>query len=115
LKFKLKYLKFKHMPQDPMKLFIDKLMAEAGLDNLPEDYRQEYENKLRQQVDQRIGLIAMGALDEQGMKDFEKLADSRPDSQALKDFFAKKIPNFGEKVRIGLAEFAQEFIAAAKK
>ena len=103
------------MPQDPMKLFIDKLMAEAGLDNLPEDYRQEYENKLRQQVDHRIGLIAMGALDEQGMKDFEKLADSRPDSQALKDFFAKKITNFGEKVRIGLAEFAQEFIDAAKK
>lgn len=98
-----------------MRIFIEKLMAEAGLNDLPAEYRREYEAKLREQVDQRIGLIAMNSLDEQGVKDFSDLIKNKQDSEAIKRFFTSRIPDFGEKVRVGLAEFAQEFIAAVKK
>ena len=105
------------MPQDPGTLFIEKIMAEAGLSELPADYKQQYIDKLQEQVNRRVGLIILDNLSEADSQEFAKTLNSSPAAsmEEMRAFFADKIPSLEEKIKAGLAEFAAQFIARAKK
>lgn len=103
------------MTQDPINGFIEKLLAEAKLDNLPEDYKQEYIKKMRQQIEKRIGVLAMMEMDQSALEEFSQLVKSKPSAAEVNKFFLDKIPGFQEKVKAGLSDFALEFVQATKK
>ena len=104
------------MPQDAIDQFIDTLLREAKLDILPEDYKKQYRERLYDQIVSRVGLIAMKNLDDQGVKEFGQMLQDglKPDSDEAREFFVQKIPDFEEKIRLGMVEFAEQFIGAAK-
>jgi len=103
------------MAQEPIDLFVDKLITDAGL-NLPPDFREEYAEKLKQQVNQRLGTVLIENLDQAGVAEFTELLqkEPQPDIMALQQMFSSRIPDFNEKIRQALIAFAEEFIAAAK-
>ncbi len=105
------------MTQDLGKVFIEKILTEAGLSDLPEEYKEQYIPKLEEQINRRIGIII---IDNLKGEDSEKFADMinvspAPSASQLQEFFSDKIPDLEEKIRIGLSEFAAEFISNAKK
>lgn len=104
------------MNQEPLDLFIANLVKESGL-NLPEDFKQQYIEKLKEQLNRRLGLVLIEDLDEAGLAEFSQLMgqEPQPDFQAIQNFYATKIPNFEQKIQSAMIEFANEFIATAKK
>ena len=104
------------MTQEPLDLFVENLVKEAGL-NLPEDFKGQYIEKLKEQINRRLALVLMEGLDETSLGEFNLLvsAEPKPDFQAIQAFYATKIPNFEQKVRETLIAFAGEFINASKK
>lgn len=105
------------MPTEAIDQFIDALLKEAKLDILPDDYKEQYRERLFDQIVSRIGIIAMQNLDEAGAAEFAKLMESgvKPNSEEAQNFFVQKIPDFGEKIRQGMVDFGRQFIAAAVK
>jgi hypothetical protein len=105
------------MTQDPAILFLENLMTEAGLTNLPKDYRAQYMLKLQDELNQRIGMIIMENLDEKDAKEFSKLIDQKPlpGATQMQKFFADKIPGLEQKIKDGMVLFAQQFLSAVKK
>jgi len=103
------------MPTEAIDQFIDTLLREAKLDALPDDYKAQYRERLYDQIVNRIGIIAMQNLDETGAAEFGDLMKSgvKPNSEEAQNFFVQKIPDFEEKIRQGMEEFARQFITAA--
>ncbi len=107
------------MPEekDLLQVFIPAIIKEAGLDNVPEDFKREYEEKLAFEAQNRLGAIAMGELSPEDMDKFMRMAEEKenitPDEMFL--FFKEHIDDFAEKMADGLKEFALEFINDAKK
>lgn len=97
--------------------FVQEMIKKAGIDNMPDDFKKEYTEKLGVEVQQRLGIMALQELDENGMKEFETLmkGEKEPEPQQLLDFFQKKIPDFNEKLSQTLKQFAEEFISGAEK
>ena len=104
------------MNQDPLHLFAENLITEAGL-NLPEEFKTEYLEKLKEQVNRRITLTLMDKLKEEDVEEFGKLmsADPQPDANTIQDFYKSRIPNLDAEIQESLIQFSAEFIGAAKK
>lgn len=97
--------------------FIQGVIKKAGIDNMPEDFKKEYAEKLAAEAQRRLGMVALQELDEKGVKDFEKFMGS---DKALKpakvmEFFNSRIPDFSTKVAKALEQFGNEFIQGAAK
>ncbi len=97
--------------------FVQGLVKKAGLENTPEDFRNEYVKKLTAEVQRRLGIMAVQELDEQGLKDFEKLAKDKtaPKPNQIMDFFNARIPDFQVKLVKVLEDFGNEFVQGAEK
>ena len=97
--------------------FIDELIKQAQLDNLPADFQAQFRQSLAEQIDRRIGLIVMENLDEAGLAQFAQLMEneSKPDLTKIEAMFADKIPDLSGKIQQGLIELAAEFVSAAQK
>lgn len=95
--------------------FVLDLLKKAGLDNMPEDFKKEYTEKLAVEVERRLGVMAMEELDAKGLEDFEAFmtAQETPKSEDFLEFFNSHISDFNEKTSKTLDEFAQEFLAGA--
>ena len=105
------------MAQDPAIIFLENLMQEAGLTNLPAEYKEQYLVKLQEQLNQRIGMIIIENLDDDGAKEFASLMDQKPlpGATQMQKFFAGKVPGLDQKIKDGMVLFAQQFLNAAKK
>lgn len=103
------------MNNDFIQSYIEAIIKKAGVDNMPDDFKKEYTEKLKVEAEKRLGLMAMGELDEQGLAEFEKFMqdNKKPNSGQMLDFFVAKIPDFENKVKQALEEFADEFIKGA--
>jgi hypothetical protein len=102
--------------ENPLLTFVDKMMFAAGFDNLPEETRKLYREKLAQQSLNRINLMAMRLIPSDKLDELEKLVEGQPDRYDLHiDFFMKYIPEFQQRMIEELTEFAKTFIATAKK
>lgn len=97
--------------------FVQEMIKKAGIDNMPEDFKKEYTDKLAVEVQQRLGIMALQELDENGLKEFETLMrdEKEPNPQQLLEFFQGKIPDFNGKLSQTLKKFAEEFISGAER
>lgn len=103
--------------EDLTKKFVEDMLAKAGIDNMPADFKEEYSKNLEAQVLRRLGIMAISELDEAGVEEFSKLTegDKAPEAKVLAEFFSARIPDFHQKVEETLTQFAQEFVSGAEK
>ena len=93
------------------------MVKKAGIDNMPDDFKKTYNEKLAVEAQRRLGMMAIAELDEQGAKDFEEFIAKNPSPEPKKtlEFFNSKITDFQTKVENTLTKFAEEFISGAEK
>jgi Protein of unknown function (DUF5663) len=99
------------MEKDFINDYIESILKKAGISNMPDDFKKEYTEKLRAEAEKRLGLVAMAELDEKGLEDFEQFItdNNDPKPEQMLDFFIARIPDFENKVKVSLEEFAEEF------
>ncbi|MCF7906912.1 DUF5663 domain-containing protein [Patescibacteria group bacterium] len=102
--------------KNPTEAFADSLIQQANI-TLPEEELEVYRNKLMQQIEKRLGLISLDALDDKGLEDYEKLLGENPDPNdpQVRDFFSSRIENYEEKIKEALDNFKAEFLSALNK
>lgn len=96
--------------------FIDSMLEEAGLAGMPDDFKKDYAEKIRLEIEQDLGRAAVHVLKKEDLKDFRKLIQ-KPDFTAdeLMQFFNEHIPDFPSFLQKELSKFKQEFVEQAKK
>lgn len=101
--------------EDIIQNFVLDLLKQAGLDNMPEDFKQEYIEKLAIEAERRLGVMAMEALDANGLQEFENFMNTHeaPKTEDFLEFFNSYIPDFTAKTSKTLQDFAQEFLSSA--
>jgi len=97
--------------------FIQGVIKKAGIDNMPEDFKKEYTEKLAIETQRRLGIVAIQELDEKGIKDFEEFMgkNESPKPDEVLDFFNTRIPDFSIKIAKTLEQFGNEFVQGAAK
>ncbi|MFA5020747.1 MAG: DUF5663 domain-containing protein [Patescibacteria group bacterium] len=104
------------MPQESIDLFVENLLSQAKL-NLPADFKGQYVEKLKEQINRRLGLVIMENLDDAGLEEFSRLmaTEPKPDINTIQAAFQARIPDFEQKIKEALVEFAQDFVNLAEK
>lgn len=103
--------------EDQVQKFISDLLKKAGIDNMPEDFKKQYAERLGVEVQRRLGIMALDELNEKGISDFEAFSAKHksPQSKDLLEFFNTHIPDFKGKVEATMSQFGQEFLSSAQK
>jgi len=104
------------MPQEPLDQFIENLLQQSGLGNLPADYKAVYVEKLKEQINRRLSLMLMENLNEESTKELAGvLADPKNFNLAqMQNVFMNHIPDFEKKVGAEMVAFAQDFVKASQ-
>lgn len=98
------------MPQNNFQQYIDQLFTLIGMDNLPADFREVYEEKLGLEVKKRLGLMAMRELTPVQLTEFmAKFEDNTSNQADLLAYLEQNIPDYQNKVQEVLRDFAVEF------
>ena len=102
--------------KNPIEAFADSLIQQANI-TLPEEELQLYKNKLMEQIQRRLGLVSVDALDEKGLADYEELLSEGLDvnDPKVQEFFSSHIENYGEVIKKALDTFSAEFMSALNK
>lgn len=103
------------MQADLISTFVTELLKKAELDKVPQNFYDEYSEKLGNEVQKRLGIIAMKELTPGAVDEFGKLVSGEAKPEELAKFFKKNIPDYEDKVESALREFADEFLASAAK
>jgi len=98
--------------EDLIQNFVEGLLKKTGIDDMPEEFKNEQLESLKAQVEQRLGMMAISELDEAGVSAFEEFMSKNeaPDAQKMMEFFNTHISDFEIKVQDTLTTFAQEFV-----
>ncbi|MEA2088369.1 MAG: hypothetical protein U9O55_00825 [Patescibacteria group bacterium] len=104
------------MQQDYLEQFISQLMESAGLNNLNEEFKNSYKERLMAQIQERLGLILMNELDEQGLENYKNFIqiNNKPSPTQIQKFFSEHINDFEGKCKKALEDFAIEFLQSIK-
>jgi len=105
------------MSEDILQKYVKQIVEQAGLGGLPESFQRDYMEKLSVEAQRRLGIMALAEIDEQGLKEFDKLTSGakQPTTKELLDFLNAHIPDFEKKAAVALQKFAEEFIAGAER
>lgn len=103
------------MEQDLIVQFVEQLIARAGLDGVPKNFRAEYTDKIAAEVQKRIGLVAVKELSPEGLAEFGRLMEGGPAADAVNKFFAEHIPDLDKKINAALDDFSAEFLSGAEQ
>ncbi|MFA6594159.1 MAG: DUF5663 domain-containing protein [Candidatus Buchananbacteria bacterium] len=103
------------MDNEFIKSFLEKLVAEAGLDQMSPEFKAQYTAKLEEMLNQQLGLILLQNLDEAKRQEFQAMIDNKTLDNAKIQELADRIPDFDQKIKDGLMAFANDFIALASK
>ncbi|MFA6534017.1 MAG: DUF5663 domain-containing protein [Patescibacteria group bacterium] len=95
--------------------FIDDLIKQAGLDQVPEDFKVRYRDQLAAEAQKRLGLEMMKHLDAAGLDEFAALTEENAKPAAMQVFLAKAVPNYAALAQEAMKAFAGEFLAGAEK
>ena len=97
----------------PIEAFADSLIQQANI-TLPEEELELYKNKLMEQIQRRLGLVSVDALDDKGLADYEELLgeDLDPNDPKIQEFFSSRIENYEEVIKKALDTFSAEFTSA---
>ncbi|OIO05986.1 hypothetical protein AUJ26_01700 [Candidatus Falkowbacteria bacterium CG1_02_37_21] len=102
---------------DQSKEIADLIIEQAYLSNLPEADKNYVRENLALQITRRLGLIIMENLNEEGRLEYSQLLENSliPDQEKLQELLDKYIPDYAEKVKVGLDEFIKEAVASLTK
>ena len=96
--------------------FIKEIIKKAELDKMPQDFLDEYNEKLTMEAQKRLGLASVSELKPEEIEEFTKLIEeSNNDSEKINEYLTFHIENFEEKMAKALAEFGNEIIKNAEK
>lgn len=105
------------MDRKSIEQFTQQILVDTGLDDIPEDFKNDYLKQLSYELQRRLGILAVNSLDEESYLDFTKLIEQDPsqDLFSVVDFFKERIPHFHELMIKGLLEFKAEVHERAKE
>lgn len=102
---------------DQSKEIANLIIEQAHLAHLPETDKDYIRENLALQINRRLGLIIMENLSDEGQLEYSRLlgSDLIPDPEKLQNLLNKYIPDYKEKVKVGLEEFVKEAVASLTK
>ncbi len=107
-------IKEKTIEENPIRIYIDALAAEAEV-VLPEDEMEEYKTKVEELFTRRLGVDLLNELDEKGLADYDKLVSKGGSKEEVETFFSSRIDNYEEKVKKILEDFRKDYLDSFKK
>lgn len=82
---------------------------------IPDTARADYEARLGALIEERIGLIALEALDDAGLEELaEHMQQEESTGDTMVGFLRSKIADFDQRMQDAIVGFAREFISAAR-
>lgn len=103
------------MEADLINTFVVELLKKADLDKVPQDFYDEYVEKIGLEVQKRLGLVAMKELSPEAVDQFGELIKNDASPKDLVVFFQENIPDYQEKIEMALKDFADEFLVSVEK
>lgn len=99
-----------------MEKIIDRIIQSANLRALPEAEKIQFRERVEAQITRRLGLIIFENLGDKGFKDYEAIAkNGQPDKKEMKKFLEKYVPDYKEKLTVGMDEFFNELMRKITK
>ena len=97
-------------------IFISELIKQACLDKMPQDFLEEYKEKLAVEAQKRLGVASMALLSMDEVTELnEIIAKQSEPAEAIKDYLLGHIPDYQNKMAEALREFGGEVLRAAGK
>lgn len=84
------------------------LLDELGLENLPQEKKDQLLIKMTEALLKRIFIETMEKLDEKGREEYDKLVEEKADPQKMEEFLASRISGYEEMVKKVIEEFKEE-------
>lgn len=97
------------MSEQIIDTFINKLMEQADLNDVPEDKREEYRQNIQGLIQQKLGMELMKKLPETAVDEFLRMIEKDTPTEKVSSFLQEKIPNFNEEVANVLQGFEKDF------
>ncbi len=93
--------------------FVDKMMADKGLDAMSAEEQAELKKNLRVKVEEQIEQAMLRALSDAQLLELEKLVDDGVSDEELDRFFADSGVDFTKAAEQAMIEFRKAFLASA--
>jgi hypothetical protein len=94
---------------DFLKMYIEKILDDAGFDKMTEETRAQYVPQFMAEAQRRVGLALMPHLDSDATDDLEKiLKNDQLSSGVMQEFWKKHVPDFEVILQKTLADFSVE-------
>lgn len=105
------------MNREHIDQFVNQVLIEANLDDIPDDFKKDYITQLGYELQRRLGILAVNSLDQKSYIDFSAFIKENPDQDFLSAaiFFKKRIPHFHELVAKGMLDFKFEIFERAHR
>ena len=103
-----------HIYRDPVRAFVETILAEAGTAGMAPELKAEAVAALTIEAQKRIGLELAGAIDPDSLSQFQAVSGEATDEE-LTAFFALRVPDFESRVRKALADFGAECLASSER
>jgi len=96
-------------------LFTQEVLIEAGLNDIPEDFKKDYIQQLSYELRRRVGIMAVRSLDALSFHDFRERIKDNPSQDLLCviDFFKERLPQFNEIVAEVFFDFKCQILEQA--
>ncbi len=100
---------------DPIRAFVEALLAKAGFAHAPEEERAETVSALTAEAQRRVGFELMQAIDPHSLQAFRDMAEAGASEDELIAFFDVRVSGAEERVRAALERFGQECLDRAER
>ena len=109
--------KQKQVAYDPLVEIVEEIIKTSGFNDLPLGDRNYFKEHLTLQLNRRLGLIIAENLKEDGLEEYNKLLSDGliPDPSKLQNILEKNLPDYQEKIKLGLDEFVKQILVTLTK
>lgn len=96
---------------NPLEQFIDQIITEQKLDDMPADFLAEYKMRLIEEAQKRMGVVAVSKLSPEQIEELnKKVEETNNDPETIKNYLESHIANFDKIMSEALLEFKQEVL-----
>ncbi len=100
---------------DPVRAYVEALVAKAGFAHAPEEERSEAVAALTAEAQRRIGFELMHAVDPHSLETFREMAEDGANEDELIAFFDVRVPDARSRVTDALERFGRECLERASR
>lgn len=100
---------------DPIRAYVEALVARAGFAHAPEEERSEAVAALTAEAQRRVGFELMHAIDPYSLEAFRRLAQEGASEDELAAFFDIRVPDAQARVMAALDRFGHECLDRANR